>query len=144
MNIASAVSAIILCLVLVACGLVSSDYKPYEYVPNGDGTGTGEAEGSEGSAECPAGSQLAAYQANLATPVNATCASASCHASISKMLLKSNEDDANRQKILTYSTGDAALLIGFLHSAGHQGGNMSSVLSAAAIETWLATEAKCK
>ncbi len=142
MNIVSAASAIILCLVLVACGLFKSDYKPYEYVPASGGTPSEDGEGEGG--DCPAGSQLTAYQANIATPVNATCSGAACHAAISKMLLTTNDDDANRQKILTYSTGDSAVLIGFLHSTTHRGGNMSSVLSASAIETWLAAEANCK
>jgi hypothetical protein len=139
MNIFSAASAIILCLMLIACGLYKSDYKPYEYVPV---AGETPAEGEGG--DCPAGSQLTAYQTNIATPVNATCSGAGCHAAISKMLLTANDDDANRQKILTYSTGDASVLVGFLHSAAHRGGNMASVLSASAIEAWLMAEAKCK
>ena len=143
MNIVSAASAIILCLVLVACGLFKSDYKPYDYVAPAGGTAEEGAEGGE-EGDCPAGSQLAAFQANVATPVNATCSGAACHAVISKMLLTANADEANRQKLLAYSTGDAAVLINFLHSTTHSGGNMSATLSSTAIETWMAAEAKCK
>jgi len=141
MSLLSSGPAIILCLILAACGLYKPDYKPYDYVPVDGGSSGG---GGNGSEDCPEGTQLTSYMNHIAAAVNTTCSSVGCHAGISKMLLVANEDNTNREKILEYSKGDAALLRGFLHSTSHNGGNMASTLSAEAINTWLATEAKCK
>lgn len=124
---------------LTGCGLFKSDYKPYAFDPPAAADDAGD-DGTEG---CPAGSQLAAYKTNVSTAVNNTCSGASCHASISKMLLTADDDDANRQKLYAYSGGDADTLSAFIAGSEHKGGNMGSILPAAAISAWIAAEAKC-
>lgn len=144
MQTLAGLSAFLICIVmyLTGCGLFKSDYKPYAFDPPpaaDDGTGTGD----DGTDECPAGSQLAAYQTNVAAAVDGTCSGASCHAVISKMLLTAKADDANRQKLYAYTSGDAATFSAFISGSEHKGGNMGSILAATAISAWITAETKC-
>ncbi|MEZ4741171.1 MAG: hypothetical protein R3B45_01770 [Bdellovibrionota bacterium] len=117
-----------------ACGLQESRYIDYEQDTNA-------------TPSCQQG--LDAFIANIANPVDSTCAESSCHATTTingKTLIQKNNEN-NRAVLLAYTNADANTLynkIANLSEEGHGGSDQSKELPLEAIQAWLTEEEKCK
>ena len=128
----SFVIAVFIFAVTAACGVVKSDYVPYE-----------PKKGIDTDSECAVG--LAGFAANISASIASSCGSSGCHKTGGgSVTLVDGSDASNRSNLLAYtgSTGDK--LIAKLKSTSHSGGAAAkAALSEEEITAWMTEEAKC-
>jgi hypothetical protein len=127
---------------LVGCGLQQSQY--IDYSPD-------DASKADEVPDCAEG--LKGFQENVASGVDGTCASSSCHGSTAiagKVLIKADNAN-NRKALLGFKDSDGTLdvdgtvLFAFISDGKkHKGNDQSAALPKANLEAWKKAEATCK
>jgi hypothetical protein len=136
---------------LLGCGITQPKYVDYS---GGTGTATAAATRTDtttatgtGTDDACAQEALALFTEQVGGSVDATCATASCHAltAIQGQALKAGDHETNRRRLLAYTGGVASKLFDKISLNGqtHGGGDRSDALPLANIEAWLDKEAEC-